>query len=62
MIRRSEPEGNAMKTMTCPCGATLTGETDDEFVVSINEHMATAHPEMAGKYTREQILSRAQEV
>ena len=50
-----------MKIMTCPCGETLSGETDDDFVASVNQHMATAHPEMAGKYTPEQILSRAQE-
>lgn len=51
-----------MKTMTCPCGTTLNGDTDDEFVASVNEHFAAAHPEMSGKYTAEQILSRAQEV
>ena len=50
-----------MKVMTCPCGATLSGETDDEFVAAVNAHMGDAHPEMAGKYTDEQILSRAQE-
>jgi hypothetical protein len=50
-----------MKVMTCPCGETLSGATDDEFVASVNEHMNTAHPEMAGKYTPEQILSRAQQ-
>ena len=49
-----------MKVMTCPCGEKLSGDTDDEFVASVNQHMETAHPEMAGKYTREQILSRAQ--
>ena len=51
-----------MKTMTCPCGETLTGETDEDFVESVNKHFEAAHPEMAGKYTPEQILSRAQEV
>jgi hypothetical protein len=50
-----------MKTMTCPCGETLSGETDDEFVAAVNQHFETVHPEMAGKYTTEQILSRAQE-
>lgn len=57
--REREP---SMKTMTCPCGATLTGATDEEFVDSVNQHFAEAHPEMSGKYTAEQILSRAQEV
>jgi hypothetical protein len=50
-----------MKVMTCPCGQALSGETDDDFVASVNQHMESAHPEMAGKYTPEQILSRAQE-
>ena len=51
-----------MKAMQCPCGQEITGQTDEEFVAAVNEHLATAHPEMAGKYTAEQILSRAQEV
>lgn len=50
-----------MKTMTCPCGALIEGETDDEFVSAVEAHMSATHPEMAGKYTPEQILSRAQE-
>jgi hypothetical protein len=50
-----------MKTMMCPCGQQVTGETDDAFVAAVEKHLATAHPEMAGKYTREQILSRATE-
>ena len=51
-----------MKAMNCPCGQQVTGETDDEFVANVNEHLNSAHPEMAGKYDPEQILSRAQEV
>ena len=51
-----------MKAMSCPCGEQVTGETDEEFVAAVNAHLTTAHPEMSGKYTDEQILSRAQEV
>lgn len=51
-----------MKAMTCPCGEALTGQTDEEFVEAVNAHFAAAHPEMSGKYTPEQMLSRAQEV
>ena len=47
--------------MTCPCGAPLQGETDQDFIDCVNKHFAEAHPDMAGKYTGEQILSRAQE-
>jgi hypothetical protein len=50
-----------MKAMNCPCGEQITGETDEEFIAAVNEHLSSAHPEMAGKYTDEQILSRAQE-
>jgi hypothetical protein len=50
-----------MKTMTCPCGEKITGETDDEFVDNVNAHLSSAHPEMAGHYSAEQILSRATE-
>jgi predicted small metal-binding protein len=50
-----------MKTMTCPCGQQVTGETDEEFVENVNRHLQESHPDMAGKYTPEQILSRAQE-
>jgi hypothetical protein len=50
-----------MKAMTCPCGESLTGETDQDFVDAVNKHFETAHPEMSGKYTPEQILSRAQD-
>ena len=51
-----------MKAMNCPCGEQITGETDEQFVANVNEHLSTAHPEMAGPYTDEQILSRAQKV
>lgn len=61
-LRHHTSERTPMKVMNCPCGTQLSGDTDDEFVRSVNEHMSEAHPEMAGKYTDEQILSRAQEV
>ncbi len=51
-----------MKAMTCPCGEQLTGETDEQFVANVQQHLSSAHPEMAGAYTDEQILSRAQEI
>ena len=51
-----------MKSMQCPCGEQIVGETDEEFVANVNAHLESAHPSMAGSYTEEQILSRAQEV
>lgn len=50
-----------MKVVNCPCGERIEGDTDGVVVEHVNEHLATAHPEMAGKYSDEQILSMATE-
>ena len=48
-----------MKVVNCPCGARIEGESDDLLIAGVKAHFVAAHPEMAGKYTDEQILSRA---
>ena len=48
-----------MKIVHCPCGENVEGENDDELVENVNEHIATKHPDMVGKYSREQILDMA---
>ena len=50
-----------MKWMNCPCGHLIEGESDEDFVEAVNDHFQEAHPEMFGKYTEEQMLSRAQD-
>jgi hypothetical protein len=50
-----------MKVVHCPCGTDVAGETEDELVTNVEQHIATDHPEMAGKYSREQILAMAHE-
>jgi hypothetical protein len=55
-------EGDRMKAMQCPCGQQITGETDEQFVANVQDHINENHPELAGKYTDEQILARAQEI
>jgi predicted small metal-binding protein len=45
----------------CECGHDVRGETDDELVSAVEQHVKEAHPEMAGKMSREQILSMAHE-
>ena len=50
-----------MKVVNCPCGERIEGETDDVVVERVNQHLSTAHPDMAGKYSDEQILSMAPE-
>jgi predicted small metal-binding protein len=48
-----------MKVVHCPCGADVEAETDDELVTAVEEHISSAHPELQGRYSREQILSMA---
>ena len=42
--------------LQCPCGVTLVAETEDELVELANQHLMEEHPDLAGKYAREQIL------
>jgi hypothetical protein len=50
-----------MKVIDCPCGETLEAEDEDGIVAEVEEHVADKHPDMAGKYDREQILSMARD-
>ncbi len=48
-----------MKVVHCPCGKEVEGETDDAIVENVEAHVAADHPDMVGKYSREDILSMA---
>ena len=48
-----------MKVVHCPCGVNIEGGSDDEIVTNVEAHIASDHPEMAGKYSREQVLEMA---
>ncbi len=48
-----------MKVVHCPCGTDVSGETDEQLVTNVQEHIGAEHPEMAGKYSTEQILEMA---
>ena len=50
-----------MKVVHCPCGVNVEGETDDALVANVNAHIDEDHPEMAGSYSRDQILEMAHE-
>ena len=45
--------------LDCPCGARLTGETEDEIVEVSFAHLGEKHPDMADEYEREHILFMA---
>jgi predicted small metal-binding protein len=44
----------------CPCGATIRGDSDDELVTNVEQHVQDNHPDMVGTMSREQILGMAQ--
>jgi predicted small metal-binding protein len=45
----------------CECGQDVKGETEDELVANVEQHVGEAHPDMVGKLGREQILEMAHE-
>jgi predicted small metal-binding protein len=50
-----------MKVVHCPCGKDVEGRDDDELVANVEAHVREDHPEMAGQYSREQIIGMAHE-
>jgi uncharacterized protein DUF1059 len=47
------------KEINCPCGATVTGDDDDQLVANTEAHIQEKHPEMVGTRSREDILAMA---
>jgi len=43
--------------LSCPCGATVTGATEDELVEAAFAHLRERHPDRADEYEREHILA-----
>jgi predicted small metal-binding protein len=50
-----------MKVVHCPCGTNVEGESDEQLVTNVQEHINAEHPDLVGKYSTEQILSMAHE-
>ena len=48
-----------MKVVHCPCGTNVQGETDDELVENVEAHLVEDHPDLVGKYSRDDILAMA---
>lgn len=50
---------NKMIRLRCPCGETIEGENEDDLVAKANAHLTEAHPQLAGTYSRDEILFMA---
>jgi len=46
--------------LTCPCGAGLEGDTEDDIVTVASAHLRERHPDLAEVYGRDHILFMAQ--
>ena len=43
------------RQIKCECGFVARGETDDDVVIQIEDHIRSAHPELAKTLTRDEI-------
>jgi hypothetical protein len=59
--RHSAIEEAEVKVVHCPCGKDVEGATDDDLVENVEAHISADHPDLVGKYSREQILEMAHE-
>ncbi len=49
------------KVIRCQCGFLGRGESVEDAVVVIEEHMRSDHPELVGKVMREDLIAMAEE-
>ena len=52
---------DGIKRITCVCGKVVEGKDDDELWAQAQAHVATDHPALVGKVSREDILAQAEE-
>jgi predicted small metal-binding protein len=45
------------KVINCACGETLRGETEEEVLEKAEEHVRTAHADMADQFPRETLAA-----
>jgi predicted small metal-binding protein len=48
--------------ITCDCGHVSRGETEDELLQEATRHIEEVHPDLAGKVSRDDLLTMAEEV
>jgi len=49
------------KVINCECGEVVRADSDDELVAKVERHVGEAHPELAGKLSRDDVLGMAEE-
>lgn len=51
-----------IKRINCVCGKVVEGVDDDELWKAAQAHLATDHPDLVGKVSREDILAQAEAI
>ena len=49
------------KIANCECGYIARGNNDEEVIAALDAHIRRDHPEMVGKYERQQLLDLIEE-
>ena len=49
------------KIINCECGEVVRGNSDEEIVAAVKEHVKRDHPELLDKLSTEDILAMAEE-
>ena len=47
--------------INCECGYLARGNDDEEVLADLEAHIRLDHPEMVGKYAREELLDMVEE-
>ena len=50
------------RVINCECGRVVRGDTDDEIVAAVEQHVNEDHPELVGKLSRDDILAMSEDV
>jgi predicted small metal-binding protein len=50
------------KLIRCECGHVVRGETNEEVIAQLEEHMRQDHPDLAGKVSREDMQGWIEDV
>jgi hypothetical protein len=53
--------GATSKVVNCECGDVIHAGSDNKLVGKVERHVREAHPELAGKVSREDILAMAED-
>ena len=49
------------KLINCECGFVARGDSQDEVIVAIREHMRTDHPDLLDKVTSDELVGWIEE-